>query len=213
MTSCDFPYGDSAGVSTSRRDLLRALTAAPVAAVAMPVTSPWSDALASLHQDYGDEPVKIMRTKEGRTLSRRRYHVAEEFLPEREPATWDCWHNYLYKVGIAAQLALSSHLLDVGFPDDWNARHIGLRVAKSLAYANATGFGHECTDMARLAAVLTPYWKWNQVRLFGDPEPDDGGFTEAQVRPLLRTLLDHVHDVTGHSHPNGWRRERREARP
>lgn len=213
MTSRDFPSGDSEGGSTSRRALLRALTAAPAAAVVMPVvTSPWSYALASLHQDYGDEPVTIMRTKERRALSRHRYHVAEEFFPGREPATRICWHNHLYRAGITAQLALSSHLLDVGFPDEWNARHIGLRVAKSLAYANATGFGHECADMARLAGVLTPYWKWNQVRLFGEPEPDDGGFTVAQVRPLLRTLLDRVHDLTGHPRPNGWRRELREAR-
>ena len=198
--------------TTSRRALLRALTAAPVVAVSMPVPSPWSHALASLHQDYRDEPVTIMRTKEGRALSRRRYHVAEGFLPDRESATSASWHNHLYRAGITAQLALSSHLLDVGFPDDWNARHIGLRVAKSLAYANATGFGHECPDMARLAGVLTPYWKWNQVRLFGEPEPDDGGFTVVQVRLLLRTLLDRVHDLTGHPRPNGWRRERQEAR-
>lgn len=213
MISRDFHPDDSSfDPRTSRRALLRALTAAPVAAVSMPVTSPWSDALASLHQDYGDESVTIMRTKEGRALSRRRYHVAEEFLPDREPATSTNWHNHLYRAGITAQLALSSHLLDVGFPDDWNARHIGLRVAKSLAYANATGFGHQCTDMARLAGVLTPYWKWNQVRLFGEPEPDDGGYTVAQIFSLLRALLDHVHAVTGHPRPNGWRRECREAR-
>src|SRR3546814_10278516 len=76
----------------------------------------------------------------------------------------------------------SSDLLDVGFPDAWNARYVGLRVAKSLAYANATGFGHDCSDMARLAAVLTPYCRWNQVRLFGEPEPDDGGLTAPEVR-------------------------------
>ncbi len=154
-----------------------------------------------------------MRTKEGRALSRHRYHVAEEFLPMREPATRAGWPNYLYMAGITAQLALSAHLLDVGFPDDWNARHIGLRVAKSLAYSNATGFGHECADMARLADVLTPYWKWNQVRLFGEPEPEDGGFTVAEVHRLLRTLLDHVHDLTGHPRPTGWRCERRKSRP
>lgn len=212
MATRDFPSADSDGGGTSRRALLRALTAAPVAAVSKPVTSPWSHTLAALHQDYGDAPVTIMRTKEGRALSRRRYHVAEAFLPDREPATSASWHDHLYRAGITAQLALSSHLLDVGFPDDWNARHIGLRVAKSLAYANATGFGHECSDMARLAGVLTPYWKWNQVRLYGEPEPDDGGFTVAQVRPLLRALLDHVHAVTGHPRPTGWHRERRESR-
>src|SRR3546814_515817 len=106
----------------------------------------------------------------------------------------------------------SSDLLDVGFPDEWNARYVGLRVAKSLAYANATGFGHDCSDMARLAAVLTPYCRWNQVRLFGEPEPDDGGLTAPEVRELLRALLDRVHDVTGHSRPGRSRHRQRETR-
>lgn len=42
--------------------------------------------------------------------------------------------------------------------------------------------------------------------------PDNGGFTVDEVLPLLRALLDRVHDVTGHRRPNGWRREQREAR-
>lgn len=156
-------------------------------------------------------PVTLVRTKAGRAMSRGRYHVAERFFPDRQQANFG-WHDYLYKAGITAQLALSSHLLDVGFPDGWNARHIGLRVAKSLTYANATGFGHHCPDMARLAAVLSPYWQWNRVRLFGEPEPDDGGFTVAQIEPLLRALLDRVHCVTGHPRPKGWRRSRGEGR-
>ncbi len=196
--------------TTSRRALLRILTATPGAALAMSATSPWSDALASLHEDYGDEPVIMTRTKDGRALSRRRYYVAEGFFPDRRQAN-SGWHDYLYKAGITAQLALSSHLLDVGFPDAWNAGHIGLRVAKSLAYANATGFGHHCPDMARLAAVLSPYWQWNRVRLFGEPEPDDGGFTVAQIEPLLRALLDRVHCVTGHPRPKGWHRNRKDG--
>ena len=188
--------------TTSRRALLGALTATPVAALVAP--SPWSEALASLHADYGDEPAAIIRTREGRALSRRRYHVAEGFFPaEHERADW---RGYLYRAGITAQLALSSHLLDMGFADGWCARHIGLRVAKSLAYANATGLGHDCPDMARLAAVLTPYCRWNQIRLFGEPEPDDGGLTALQVHALLRALLERVRDATGHPRPRGSRK-------
>lgn len=207
MTIPDFPPDDSpVDARTSRRALLRTLTVAPVAAVALSVSSPWGDALASVHEDYGDEPAAIMRTKEGRALSRRRYHVAEGFFPAEWPGDGSGWRDYLFRAGIIAQLALSSHLLDVGFHDGWCARHIGLRVAKSLAYANATGFGHASPDMARLAVVLTPYGQWNRVRLLAEREPDDGGFTVAQVRPLLSALLDRVHDVTGHPRPKGWRR-------
>ena len=210
MAARDYPSVDSDDSRTSRRGLLRALATAPIAAAAMSPKSPWGDALTSLHEDYGDEPVTMTRTKEGRTLSRRRYHIAEGFFPDRQQATGLDWHDYLYKAGITAQLALSSHLLDVGFPDGWNARHIGLRVAKSLAYANATGLGHDCPDMGRLAAILSPYWQWNRVRLFGEPKPDDGGFTVERIDPLLRALLDRVHAVTGHPRPNGWQRYRQE---
>lgn len=197
---------------TSRRALLSAFTAAPTAVVAMSAKSPWSHALASLHDGYGDEPVVMTRTKDGRRLSRVRYERAESFFRMIELGFPFPSRQLLYQSGIVVQLALSSHLLDVGFPDEWNARHIGLRVAKSLAYANATGFAHDCADMARLAEVLTPYWKWNTGRMLGEPEPDDGGFTAEQIRPLLRGLLDRVHDITGHPRPAGWHRDWREKR-
>lgn len=214
MTSRDLPIADSQVKSrTSRRDLLRALSAASVVTLAAPVVSPWDGALASLHEGYGDDPAMLVRTKEGRSLSRFRYHRAEGFFPGREQRFASEWRSFLYFAGITAQLALSAHLLDVGFDDPWCARHIGLRVAKSLAYANATGLGHDCPDMARLAAILSPYNKWNEVRLFGEPSPEDGGFTMVQVCSLLRVLLERVHDVTGHPRPNGWRRNRRDARP
>ncbi len=154
--------------STSRRALLRGLTIAPVGASV--IAAPWGEALASLHQKHGDDPVTVARTKDGRASSRHRYHTAEGFFPDRDPRSSAGWQSFLYFSGITAQLGLSAHLLDVGFPDSWCARHIGLRVAKSLAYAKATGFAHDCPDMARLAAVLTPYCKWNAVRLFGDRE-------------------------------------------
>lgn len=70
-------------------------------------------------------------------------------------------------------------------------------VARSLAYANVSGFGLHCGEMARLAIVLDPYWKWNQMHRYDRPVPDDGGFTVDRVRPLLSALLDHVRVVTG----------------
>ena len=198
---------------TSRRALLRALTATPIA-VSTAVVSPWGEALADLHDHYGDSPAALVRTKAGRSLSRFRYHNAESFYWGLEHGLYDNdGDEMLYRSGIVAQLALSSHLLDVGFVDEWNARHIRLDVAKSLAYANATGFGHDCPDMARLAATLSPYWKWGHAHRIDAPPPENGRFTVDEVRLLLRALLDRVHDVTGHRRPNGWRRGQREARP
>lgn len=204
MTPRKLPPDDSSAVPhTSRRSLLRALTATPVAASL--VSSPWGEALAALHQEHDDEPALLCRSKEGRSLSRLRYHRAESFFETLDAGILAHQNDVLYYSGIVAQLALSGHLLDIGFGDEWCARHIGLRVAKALAYANATGLGHTSPDMARLAAVLTPYWKWRQPR-WDEPMPADGDFTAKQVRPLLRALLDRVHEITGHPRPNGWQR-------
>jgi hypothetical protein len=189
------------GLTPSRRALLGALTAAPIA-VSMPISSPWGEALAALHHDCGDDPATLGRTRDGRDLSLHRYHVAEEFFPHAPRLPILGWRDYLYSAGVTAQFGLSSHLLDVGFDDQWCARHIGYKVAKSLAYANATGLGHDCPEMARLALVLTPYWQWNALSRHQGLNPDDGGFTATQVGTLLRALLDHIRDVTGHPCPD-----------
>ncbi|MEO9129705.1 MAG: hypothetical protein ABI240_00705 [Sphingomonas sp.] len=205
MTLRDLLSSDSSvGAGTSRRALLRALGTTPIAASAA-VTSPWGAALAALHAEHADEPAFLCRSREGRSLSRFRYHRAESFFQTIEAGILTSNDEILYYSGIVAQLALSGHLLDIGFEDEWCACHIGLRVAKGLAYANATGLGHACPDMARLAAVLTPYWKWRQPR-WDEPMPADGGFTAEEVHPLLRALLNRVHEATGHRRPNGWRR-------
>ncbi|GBH31760.1 hypothetical protein MBESOW_P3021, partial [Sphingobium xenophagum] len=81
MISSDSRLSDSQ-VSTSRRALLRGLTIAPVAASV--VASSWGGALAGLHQRYEDEPVRIERTKEGRSMSRFRYHNAERWMTTLE---------------------------------------------------------------------------------------------------------------------------------
>ncbi len=99
----------------------------------------------------------------------------------------------------------------MGVADAWCAQNLRQDISKALAYANATGLGHDCPEMARLAVILTPYWKWNYPVLIGDPPTDDGGFTTGEVRHLTRALLERVHDVTGHRRPKGWARRQREA--
>lgn len=207
------PAGDSLiGSPTSRRALLSAFAAAPAATLAAPVMPPWDRALMLLHDQYDDEPAALVRTRERRSLSRFRYHNAETFFESQDRGFHDRRDEMLYQSGIVAQLALTSHLLDVGFSDRWNARHVRLDIAKGLAYANATGFAHHCPHMARLAAVLSPYWKWGHAHQFDQPRPVDGGFTLDAVRPILRALLDRVHDVTGHPRPGGSHHRQREAR-
>lgn len=205
MASRDILSVASDTSNPSRRALLQGLVHVPVVLA----VSPMAEHVATLHANYRDTPATIERTRAGRSLSGHRYHRAEGFFPNHRRLSVVDWRHFLYTAGITAQLALSSHLLDVGFSDQWCARHVGLHVAKSLAYANATGFGHDCLDMARLATVLTPYNVWNEVRLFGEAKPDDGNFTPDEVIRLLRALLERVHDVTGHSRPNGWWRDGR----
>ncbi|MCP3733242.1 hypothetical protein M9978_22820 [Sphingomonas sp. MG17] len=171
---------------------------APVKTRAASAASRRHTALIALWRTHHAEPVQLQRTREGRDLSRARYRRAEEFMLSLAPEAPGDGPDFLYNAGIVAQLALSSHLLDVGFPDTWCARYIGLHVARSLAYANATGFGHDCAETKRLADVLTPYWKWNRRSLADAPRPNDGGFSPDNIRALSRALLDHVGQVTGH---------------
>lgn len=164
-------------------------------------------ALATLQHRFNDEPATLVRTKAGRSLSRRRYHTAERaFLGIQAGFHDGRIRTTLHEAGAVAKLALCGHLLDVGFPDHWLAKHIKQDISKALAYANATGLGHECPDLLRLALILTPYWKWGYPQLIGDPPMDTGGFTTDQVRTLMRALLERVHDVTGHTRPRGWQR-------
>ena len=196
----------SAGIGPCRRGLLTAFVVTP--GVAGSITT---DALERQFAAWGDEPTTIRRTPEGRSASEDRYHRAEEFFASVEEGFHRDRSNLLYQTGIVMQLALSSHLLDIGFDDRWCAQTLGHRVAKSLAYANATGLDYEGPEIELLAAILTPYWKWNSLSQLRAKEtgrkPDDGPFSFDDIRRLTRTLLDNVLLVTGHPHPH-WREVR-----
>jgi len=185
------------GPDTSRRALLSAIAITPAIAATSSAISPWQADLDILHRRFDNQPVKLVRSREGREMSLFRYQNAHSFFPDPRKPFYD-QRDFLYFAGITAQLGLSAHLLDVGFPDDWCARHIGLRVANALAYANATGFGHDSPRMLRLARVLTPYWKWNPAKLRDRRQPSSWGFEPEEVTALLGAMLRQVRHVTGH---------------
>jgi hypothetical protein len=191
------------GSATSRRALLGALTATPLLLPAVAGASRWDAAIASLPYAATHEPLSLRRSKEGRSLSRARYHRAESFFVGVETATPHHRHDQLYQFGIVLQLGLSSHLLDVGFDDAWCARNLGLHIAKSLAYANATGLGHNIPELERLAAILSPYGKWRNADFRS--APPDCSLSDHVIRQLTRALLERVHQITGHPRPRGWR--------
>jgi hypothetical protein len=192
------------GSLTSRRTLLRALTAAPLLVPNETKASRWEAALTSLPFAATQEPPALRRSKEGRRLSRARYHRAEGFFVSLQAGVPHHRHDQLYQTGIVLQLGLSSHLLDVGFDDAWCARTLGLHVDKSLAYANATGLGYNSAELERLAAVLSPYGKWRNADLGG--RPPDFPLSHQAIRQLTCGLLERVHQITGHPRPRGWRK-------
>lgn len=98
------------------------------------------------------------------------------------------------------QLWLSSCLFSVGFSDNWCQRYIWIRIAKSLGYANATGFNYHDADTALLDAILTPYGKWRHPTAWENR--DDTPFSPVEMIRMTRTLLDHVQCGTGHPHSN-----------
>lgn len=188
--------------NVSRRALLGGLATAPLAVSA--VTGARSGALTPPFASRGEKPAALQRTPEGRSLSRFRYHNAEGFFRSVEGRLLRHPADQLYQIGIVQQLGLSSYLLDVGFTDAWCARNIGLNVAKSLAFANATGFDFECQDMKLLAAILSPYSKWRHAD--ARHIASDCPFTARRMQTMTRNLLDRVHEVTGHPRPRGWHR-------
>jgi len=141
----------------------------------------------------------VSRTREGRLLSRCRYRNAESFFLAIGERLFSDTSDLLYQTGIVAQLALTSHLLDVGFDDRWCARHIGLHIDKALAYANATGLNYRSPALEQLAPVLSPYSVWRNPDLDGSRPPVPAPLPD--IPPLLRDLLDHVRGVTGHTRP------------
>lgn len=180
--------------TTTRRTMLGALITSAAGAV-----SSGGDLLGVIAVDDGKLPT-LRRTYEGRNLSRARYHNAAHFLSSLDNSVSVRANDFLYRSGIVAQLALSAHLLDVGFADMWCAKHIGLHVSKSLTYANASGFGYDCPNMKRLAVILSPYGQWRNPPWMGFG-PSDDGFTPEMILPLLRHLLERVGHVTGHRLP------------
>lgn len=153
--------------------------------------------LAALHVEYGDPPVTLRRADGGRLLSRQRYRDAAASLITfgLQARTTE---GMLYRAGMIAQAGLSAHLLDVGFDDDWCAKHIHHNIQKALVYSNASGLGWERAEMRRLAETLSPYWKWNRIAIWHRGRPDDGGFALDEVTILLLALLEQVRAVTGH---------------
>lgn len=189
--------------SASRRSFLKAIAAVPIVgrSAALPAQSSLAINAAAL-LSKPELPTNLSRSQEGRRGSRFRYHNAESFFLGVERDIVQDERDRLYRIGIVLQLGLSSHLFDVGFTDQWCCRNIGLHISRSLAFANATGFGFERPEFDLLAAILSPYSRWRY------PGPDeriaDVPFTPVQLRAHTRALLDHVHRVTGHPRPRGW---------
>src|SRR3546814_16218314 len=102
----------------------------------------------------------LRRTDEGRALSRARYRDAAASLITfgLQARTTE---GMLYSAGIIAQAGLSAHLLDVGFDDDWCAKHIRHNIEKALAYSNASGLGRSEERRVGKECVSTCRSRWS----------------------------------------------------
>ena len=117
----------------------------------------------------------------------------------------------------------------VGFAQKWGSDAMRTFLAAAMALvmtvwagtaqaAEIGGFAAVCRASPSMkAAVVERLAPHATVDVLGSRKdalpPDDGGFTADQVRPLLRTLLDRVHDVTGHPRQKGWGATRECAAP
>ena len=163
--------------------------------IVKPAPVPASSALEERRPAFPD----LVRSREGRVLSEARYRNGESFALAIEELRFPDTGDLLYQTGIVAQMALSSHLLDVGFDDRWCARNIGLHISTALAYANATGLNYQSPELERLAKVLSPYNVWRNPDIHGSRPPVPASLPDIPL--LLRELLDHVRGITGHSRP------------
>jgi hypothetical protein len=195
MKTSQLPFGfDRSRIIASRRGFLGGIGAVPAVF--------FSPSASTIDRNFDADvrPGELKRTSQGRQLSRSRYHNAEGFFRFADQRAEVLDADALYSIGIVIQLGLSAHLLDVGFDDQWCARHLGLHVSRSLAWANATGFGFETAGFELLAALLSPYGKWRHA---WGRDTLDFPFTQAEILLLVRLMLDHVRGVTGHPRPRG----------
>lgn len=179
---------------SSQRALLEAFVPNSAALGASAITH---ESLSMEFEAWADEPAILRRTKESKSESAFRYANAEQFFRCIEAGVITERSELLYRIGIVQQLAISSWLFAVGFDDEWCRHHIGLRIAKSLGYANASGFDYYDPRANLLAALLTPYGKWRSPT--SCKSHDGGPFNAAEMIAMTRQLLDHVQRMTGHA--------------
>src|SRR3546814_14365744 len=101
---------------TSRRDLLGALAATSAGAAAVPtICRP----LDREFDAWGDEPVALKRTEDGRRLSRFRYHNAEVFFAGVEMGFRRARSNLFYHVGLVMQLGSEERRVGKEWRSTW----------------------------------------------------------------------------------------------
>jgi hypothetical protein len=86
------------------------------------------------------------------------FRNAEGFLSAAEIAKASFPEHALHFLAIAIELALKAYLLNRGVRDDWNRDHIGHDLSRALKCAQRAGFNAAPSDLAALAALLTPLY-------------------------------------------------------
>jgi len=118
---------------------------------------------------------------------------AEAALPRHPEAT-------RYFLAIAIELALKAYLLDRGISDDWNRVYLRHDLAKTLRCARRAGFDSAPAGVAKLAALLGPYY---QIHGISRMTPDEiASVSWHQACKTVRELIAAVAEAAGRA-PSG----------
>jgi len=98
-----------------------------------------------------------------RVLARPFLRNAEGFFRGTEELLPWFPDNALHFMAIATELALKAYLLSRGISDDWNRIHVRHDLSKALKSATRAGFKEGSPGLARVAAVLSPYYKSHSI--------------------------------------------------
>lgn len=106
--------------------------------------------------------INSRRPRSADDLAAARLERAREFASGLDRHIAGNVGDFLYHAGIVGQLGVTAYLFDQGLDDAWCRQHIGLDVAKALAFANHLGLGCDCARTAKLARLLSPYGQWRR---------------------------------------------------
>lgn len=123
-----------------------------------------------------------------RVLAPTFFRNAEGFLQGAESTASAYPQAAGYSLAISLELALKGHLLDRGISDDWNRTYLRHDLVKALRAARRIGVGGLPSELAPVAALLTPFYAQHEFCRFPTTLLLDGDWRHivGAVRSIIR---------------------------